>query len=95
MKNLTENAWWYDEHGQTVFCNINDGHGEYMIANVRGIGADLDINAHGKLIAAAPEMLNACKAAKLELITVNLHTNLVSKRVINQLEQAIKKAEEV
>jgi len=53
----TQGPWKYDDEGQYIF-----GPNTEMIAEIRGYGEYLPQEANGRLIAAAPELLEALES---------------------------------
>jgi len=68
--------------------------GGIRVAQVAGIGEDC-ANANAKLIAAAPDLLEACKATLDQLLHIGEHYgHEVVDAEINLLQQVIEEAEE-
>jgi hypothetical protein len=98
----TPGPWTYDEDIQSVFANChNPNNGEFLIADMRGWGylehqpngAEIQ-DANGRLISAAPELLEACHWALTELLFPEHCTPDTLHDTVKKLKQAIGKAED-
>ena len=99
----TKGPWHLDPDG---YCEYIWGPNNEMVAQIRGVGADLPREANARLIAAAPDLLEACEAIfKLvdsgELVRSTAHDHeggwamrqIPLVKGLQQLEAAIRKAE--
>lgn len=81
MKKHTKQPWRYSEELELVTSSPK-GHtiGSEEICNIDTFGKTYDeVKANGKLLAAAPDLLNACiEALKFVTVEENAHDILVS-----------------
>lgn len=63
----TPGPWRFDPDGDFIWSVPSGAESPDVIADVRGYGANLPREANGQLLAAAPELLEAAKAAVQEL----------------------------
>lgn len=86
----TPGPWRYDDLGGYVWATE-----DRMVGQVRGFGASLPQNANGRLLAAAPEMLDRLKEAALQIRY--LHEKFQStgsgESVLYKIDYTIAKAE--
>lgn len=82
----------------SVHCDpFNDGKFTFtpIIADMRFARSNEEAEANAKLIAAAPELLQACHNALMSLEAMNtIRENFIPETTIRELKQAIKKATE-
>ena len=84
----TKGPWRYDD-STYIFAVINGS--EQMVGETRGTGAGLPQGANGRLMAAAPELLEACRATVASLTAT--WPNISEDMLLDVVQEAIKKAE--
>jgi hypothetical protein len=77
------------KHNRGIYCN----HGtpdEWMIVEVQGCGQDSECGANARLIAAAPDMLEALKTAQVRIFMLEGESDEYNKitRVLDRAEGA-------